>query len=201
MEDTNTKNMIWDWQEDDSVIVETIKTRVDSLMHDKFAKGYSALTELFMKARIPLEDEFGNPQMVNGEVQWKRNADGTIIENWANIEPKYLDNFVLKAGMFIVFAGQEALNAKMESTFARYANEDAYAEVYRNIDKGTIKDKESLASLQTLESRYFALYKKHFEEKSKDFIDRVDSYIRRIEKIRDMQMRDTEREIKLQLRG
>lgn len=190
----------WDWHDEDATVIDAIHTKVDARIREEFRVGYNALANLFMQARIPDEDEFGNAKVFNGEIIWRKNPDGSVMENWANVESKYLDAFVLNASLFNVYAGGEAIDAKMEAVFAKYAHDDAYSEHYHKLAKGTIKDKESIATLATAEDRYFAMYKAYYFKKKEDFITRLDNMVRRVERVREMQNRDSDREMRKILR-
>lgn len=184
----------WEWDEEDQAVIEEIIKTVNAQVAEKFRPAFQTVQKVLLRVRIPETDEYGNERHdENGKIVWRRNPDGSVIEHWGNIGAEEMDEFILNASMYTFFASQEEIDLYAEAVFAKFASEDTYDDFYRSLGKGTINDKTAEANRATREERYFAFYKSYTYKKVKELVTRLDTLVRRVESVRNMQLKDAER--------
>jgi hypothetical protein len=174
-----------------------VKRSVDEYVVQEFSQAYAIIHALLNKTRLPETDEYGNAVVgENGEVVWKRHPDGSVIEDWSKVDAMDMDKLVLNASVYAFFAGQRSIDLYAEAVFAKLSAEDAFDDKFAGIMSGTISDKTSSANRKVRQERYFAFYRSYLYKRVKETVDRLDTLVRRVESVRQAQLKDREREFR-----
>jgi hypothetical protein len=182
------------FDKDEQETIDTIKFVVEQQVVSEFQPAFMLIKKFINRTRIPQLDGMGNEVMdETGKVQWQRNSDGSIIEDWSKVGAMEMDSLVLNASTFSFFGGQKSIDLYAEAVFAKYMAEDAFDDKFAKILQGTISDKTTAANRNVRMERYFAFYKAYQYKRVKEVLDRLDSLVRRVEQVRMAQLKDTER--------
>jgi len=174
-----------DWDEDDKDAIEFIKGRVDMMIAKEFGGMRNLANSLREKAYVPYP-----PHMGPG---FQTYPDGTIMQDWGRVETADLEKFVLNGSSEVYFAQQKIENGYAEAVFAKFTYDDAYDRAYSSQLSGTIGDKTARAKRRTMDERWRALFKTLYHKRSKSEVDAFESFVRRVDRIRQDRMENDRR--------
>ena len=165
-----------DWDDDDADAVEFIKARVDEGVAHEFGGIRHLAESLRRKAYIP------NPPYLGEGFQTY--PDGTPIQDWSRVPTRELEDFVLAGSSEVYFAQSRLENDYAEAVFAKFTYDDAYDRSYSSQLSGTIGDKTARAKRRTMDERWRALFKTLYHKRAKSEVDAFESFVRRVDRIR-----------------
>lgn len=180
----------FDWNDDERETLETIRRIVKQEVSSEFRQATHALHILLGKVRTQIEIDGELVTDADGAPVWDTWADGSVKEDWSRIDAADIDQFIMNVSVFSFFAGQSVVDSYGEAVFAKYMSEDAFAEAYAAMHKGTISDKDAAAKKKTRQERYFAFYCAYKHKYMKELLDRLDSITRKLEFVRESQIQD-----------
>lgn len=174
-----------DWDEDDGDAIDFIKGKVDEMISRDFGGIRNLASSLREKAYVPYP-----PHMGPG---FQTYPDGTIMQDWGRVETEDLEKFVLNGSSEVYFAQQKLENGYAEAVFAKFTYDDAYDRAYSSQLSGTIGDKTARAKRRTMDERWRALFKTLYHKRAKSEVDAFESFIRRVDRIRQDRMENDRR--------
>lgn len=167
--------------EEDRQNLDFIRDEIDRQIRYDYAQAFAIESQLLSKVRI----------MYNGA--WLQNADGSYVEDWGRLTLQDMESFILSASSATFFDTQKSIGAYAEGIFMKQLYEDEYDDAYSRILVGTIADKTAKAKRETQSRRWAAIYKSLYYKKSKEVVDKLDSHVRRMEKIYAERQKENER--------
>lgn len=180
----------FEWTDEERETIETIRHIVKQEVASEFKQATHALHVLLAKVRTQAEMDDEPAFDEQGLPVWETWPDGTVKEDWSRIDAVDIDQFIMNASVFSFFAGQSVVDSYGEAVFAKYMSEDAFAEAYASMHKGTISDKDAAAKRKTRQERYFAFYCAYKHKYMKELLDRMDNITRKLEFVRKSQIDD-----------
>jgi len=165
-----------EWDDDDRDAVEYIKSKVDEGIAREFGGIRHLAESLRERAYIP------NPPYLGEGFQTY--PDGTPIQDWSRVPTKDLEDFVLAGSSEVYFAQSRIENDYAEAVFAKFTYDDAYDRSYSSQLSGTIGDKTARAKRRTMDERWLALFKTLYHKRAKSEVDAFESFVRRVDRIR-----------------
>lgn len=122
------------------------------------------------------------------------NSNGSFVEDWTQLTLQDMEEFILAATQYIVFDGQSAINTQAEAAYATMFYNEKYSREFSSPLSGTTDFRAATATLMAQRERWRAQFCSHYWKKAKDFIDRMDTMVRRVERIYDRRMKMVELE-------
>lgn len=163
-----------------------IKSMLEQRVNSEFAQAFSIENRLLAKVRTRLPDDS----------DWVRNPDGSPLENWEDLSTKELESFIQEATSWAFYSSQRVIDSYAEAVFAKFTYDDAYDIAYGNQLTGTVGDKTAKAKRRTQSERWMALYQSLYYKKAKEIVDRLDTHVRRVERIYMERQKQAEREFR-----
>lgn len=180
-----------EWREDEKSVVQELITSADAEIRTRFAEAFQVERKFLSKVRTPELDEYGNVKVnPDGSPIWRRNPDGTVLEDWSLVTLSDMDEFVMNASAWAFFGAQDSVDIWAEAVVAKLMLDEEYDAKYSSMVSGTIADKQARASRHTQDSRYFAAYLAILDRKAKEVVSRLDQTVRRVENIRNQRTRE-----------
>lgn len=158
--------------------------------NERLAQEYAQLFEI--------ERQFINKVRVRQPISagggYAKNANGSYVEDWSQLTLRDMEEFVLAATQYIVFDSQNAINVQAEAAYATMFYNERYSREFNEPLSGTNDARAATATLMAQKERWRAQFCSHYWKKAKDLIDRMDTMVRRVERIYDRRMRMAELE-------
>lgn len=174
-----------DWGEDDRDAIDFIKSKVDELVAKDFGGIRNLAAALREKAYVPYPPHLGPG--------YQTYPDGTIMQDWGRVSTDELEKFVLNGSSEVYFAQQKLENNYAEAVFAKFTYDDAYDKAYTSQLSGTIGDKTARAKRRTMDERWRALFKTLYHKRAKSEVDTFETFVRRVDRIRQDRMENDRR--------
>ena len=173
------------WSEDDEDDVQFIKDSIEQQIRSQYAQAFAIEEQLAAKVRVPLPPSVG--------AGWMTNEDGSYVEHWEDVSIKDLESFILAASSEAFFASQKVIDDYAEAVIAKLLYDDDYDRAYASLLTGTINDKQAKAKRKTQTQRWLALYKSLYYKRSSEVVSKLESHVRRVEKIYQEMVKESER--------
>jgi len=177
----------FDWNEEEEECLAALKAAADSVLLKEFSKPISIMKNLQHKVRTQ-EDTASD-----GSIIWRRNADGSIYEDWGSLTLKDMDAFIMEASAWTYFGGFQVMDSYIDAVFAKFVMDEKYDSAYTAQTAGTVKAKTANANAAVLTDKYRAFFRNVYYKKAKGALDRLEDMVRRVERISAMHHKDLER--------
>ena len=158
--------------------------------NERLAQEYAQLFEI--------EAQFINKvrqrQPISAGGGYLRNPNGSYVEDWTQLTTRDMEEFIMAATQYIVFDSQNAINTQAEAAYATMFYNERYSKEFTSPLSGTTDIRTATATLMAQKERWRAQFCSHYWKKAKDLIDRMDTMVRRVERIYDRRMKMQELE-------
>lgn len=178
----------YDMDEENRRLLDSIMQDIEGRLHREYAQAFAMEAQMLDKVRSRI------PEYAGGG--YAKAADGSYIEDWTRLTMQDMEAFVLAGSSEAFFASQKMVNSYAEAAYAKYDYDDAYDDAYAKMLTGTIGDKTARAKRKTQKERWVALYKALYYRKSKEVVDRLESHVRRVERVYAERRKDLERQFR-----
>lgn len=174
------------FEPEDRRMIDALLEAADKRLAADYAQLFEIERQLIEKVRVK--------QPVAAGGGWLKNANGSYVEDWSQLTLKDMEEFVLAATQYIVFDGQSSINAQAEAAYATMYYNERYSKEFNSPLSGTNDARAATATLMAQRERWRAQFCSHYWKKAKDLVDRMDTLVRRVERIYDRRMRMAELE-------
>lgn len=171
--------------ESDREQIEIIKESIDEALRNQFPQVFAIENQLLAKVRTPLP-AYDGPG-------WVMNRDGSYMEDWSRITLQDMEQFIQAATAEVFFSSQRVIDSYAEAVITKYTYDDAYDAVYSSTLTGTVGDKTAKAKRKTQDERWVALYKTLYYKKANELVNKLETHIRRVERIYTERQKENER--------
>jgi hypothetical protein len=158
---TGFSRMRTDWQADDKIMMNRVRTLVDKVFAEAFGDAELLLYGLLDAVREAVLDERGDPQPgPDGLPIWRRNANGTFVEDWSKLTHRERERYLFQITTNLYLWEQRAADIWGEAMMAKGLWEDAFSIGYESLEgaRPTIDDRTARGKLTSRDDKYFALY-------------------------------------------
>lgn len=186
VEDPDIKPQIKiDMDESDKEQMDFIIKSIEETLRNQFPQVFAIENQLLAKVRTPLP-AYDGPG-------WVMNKDGSYMEDWSRISLQDMEQFIQAATAEVFFSSQRVIDSYAEAVITKYTYDDAYDAVYSSTLTGTVGDKTAKAKRKTQDERWVALYKTLYYKKANELINRLETHVRRVERIYTERQKENER--------
>lgn len=174
------------FEQEDRRMMDALLEAADERLAADYAQLFEIERQFINKVRVR--------QPISAGGGYARNANGSFIEDWNQLTTKDMEQFILAATQYIVFDSQNAINAQAEAAYATMFYNERYSREFNGPLSGTNDARAATATLMAQKERWRAQFCSHYWKKAKDLVDRMDTLVRRVERIYDRSMRMAELE-------
>lgn len=157
-----------EWHSEDAVHVSAIKQIVDNRILQTFADAYQVMYELYDKVREPEYDPRTGEVKTDqyGLTMHRRSESGMYVEDYTRLSRDDKENllFMITTRMFEWEA--RAADAWGEAMFAKAEWEERFSAEFVNSNGKTVEDRTQGGRRNSLEERYFAIFKTMYSRKA-----------------------------------
>jgi hypothetical protein len=160
-----------EWRGEDRVIVDRVKSVVETRIQREFEDAYRLLFDIYETVREQETDEHG--QFIKdgfGHPVWKRDHNGQYVENFNALGIKEKERLMFSLTTSLFFWQQLAADAWGEAMFAKAAWEERFSIGYDTPRSGTIDDRTAKGRLDAREERYFAVMMSWYSRKADSLV-------------------------------
>lgn len=147
-----------DWRGPDRDVIQRAKDITQTQILSTFRDAFEIMNEIFEVVREAEVDQSGNPVRDQfGYAVWKRNPNGTYIEDWSKLARKEREHLLYSITTRLFDWEQRKDDLWAEAMFAKGQWEERFSIDYSGPMDGTIEDRTSYARIGAREERYFAI--------------------------------------------
>ncbi len=163
-----------DWNSADRETIDEVRAFVDQQITDVFSDAFLISYEIYDKVRERVQvtniktGEMTDVMGTDGLPEWRRNPDGSYVEDWSKIHQRDRDRYLYLITTRLFEWEQSNADIWGEALFAKAQWEEAFATGFDSISdpKATVDARAARANRLAAEHRYLAVFKSMYSKKA-----------------------------------
>jgi hypothetical protein len=123
----------------------------------------------------------------DGTTVWKTDTHGQPVEDWNQLTGQDIEQTLMNLQRIKLQVAPVIHELFLNALYARHVAADVTDDAWLSILDGTQGDRSAKSNRESRQDRYHAYFHYYVWSKAKVFLDEVNQFMRRLEKIRDWQ--------------
>lgn len=169
------------WRPEDKAILERIRIAANSKFKEMNDAFITELDGFYASLWVP------ERQLPDGSTVWKTDNFGRPVEDWSQLTGQDIEQTLMNMQRIKLNVAPMIHELFLNALYARHVASDVADDSWLSVLDGTQGDRTARSNRDSREDRYHAFFHYYVWSKAKVFLDEVNQFMRRLEKVRDWQ--------------
>lgn len=169
------------WRPEDRAILERVRISANTKFKEMNEALITEVDSFYEHLWVP------ERHLPDGTIIWKTDEHGRPVEDWSQLTGQDLEQTLMNLQRIKLHVAPMVHELFLNALYARHVASDVYDDAWDKVLTGTQGDRTAYSNKESREDRYHAYFHYYVWSKAKVFLDEVNQFMRRLEKVRDWQ--------------
>jgi hypothetical protein len=169
------------WRPEDRTILERVRIAAKVKFNEMHEDFITEIDGFFASLWVP------EGHLPDGRTVWKLDRNGKPVEDWDQLTGQDIEQTLMNLQRIKLSVAPMINDLFLDALYARHVASDSYDDTYTSLLDGTQNDRTARSNRESREDRYHAYFHYRIWSTAHVFLQEVNSFMRRLEKIREWQ--------------
>lgn len=169
------------WRPEDRVILERVRIESKTVFNE-MAEGFiTVIDDFYATLWVP------ERHLPDGRTVWKTDHHGKPVEDWEQLTGQDIEQTLMNLQRIKLHVAPLVNDLFLNALYARHVASDVYDDAWASTLDGTQGDRSAKSNRESREDRYHAYFHYHVWSTANTFLQEVNQFMNRLERIRGWQ--------------
>jgi hypothetical protein len=184
--DTRASNSLFNkirfnWRPEDRAILERVRIAGNTKFQEMHGSFINTIDKFYESLWVP------ERHLPDGRTVWKTDHQGNPVEDWNQLTGQDIEQTLMNLQRIKLHVAPMINDLFLNALYARHVASDVYDDTYTSLLDGTQGDRSARSNRESREDRYHAYFHYHIWSTANTFLQEVNQFMIRLEKIRQWQ--------------
>lgn len=175
------------WRPEDKAILDRVRIAANIKFKEMNEALVSTIDAFFATLWVP------ETHLPDGRTVWKLDSSGNHVEDWSQLTGQDIEQTLMNLQRIKLSVAPMVNDLFLDALYAKHVASDVYDDTYTSLLDGTQNDRTARSNRESREDRYHAYFHYRIWSVANVFLQEVNQFMNRLERIRGWQTWDNKR--------
>lgn len=175
------------WRPEDKAILDRVRIAANTKFKEMNEALVSTIDAFFVTLWVP------EAHLPDGRTVWKLDGSGNHVEDWSQLNGQDIEQTLMNLQRIKLSVAPMVNDLFLDALYAKHVASDVYDDTYTSLLDGTQNDRTARSNRESREDRYHAYFHYRIWSVANVFLNEVNQFMNRLERIRGWQTWDNKR--------